>query len=349
MKSQKIKFGLIGAGAIAQTWAQSFALSKISKLVAVSDLDKTAADTFAKTFKCVSFTQYEDMLDSCQIDAAIVCTPPVTHPEIAITCLGQDIHVLCEKPFSINSSRARAMFQKAQQHNVLITMASKFRYVDDLIRAKRIVRSGILGDTVSFKNAFISNIDMSQRWNSDPRLSGGGVFIDNGTHSVDIVRYFLGPIEKILVTEGKGSRGLKVEESVKILVKTENGSRGTIDVVWNGIQAPDSYIEIEGTQGLIWIGWKESKYQQFSSSEWVVFGSGYNKLAAFTQQLDNFSSTILGEEMLIITYEDALASVKVIEAGYRSLKENKWIPICQKDRYADHQNSFYERTEGQRL
>ncbi|MCJ7582288.1 MAG: Gfo/Idh/MocA family oxidoreductase [Candidatus Aminicenantes bacterium] len=349
MKSQKRKYGLIGAGAIAQTWAQAFALSMTSKLVAVSDLDKNRADTFAKTFKCLSFSRYEDMLDSCQIDAVIICTPPVTHPEIAITCLGQNIHVLCEKPFSINSSRAQAMFQKAKRHNVLITMASKFRYVDDLIRAKRIVRSGILGDIVSFKNSFISDVDMSQRWNSSPHLSGGGVLIDNGTHSVDIVRYFLGPIEEIFVCESKGSRGLEVEESVHVQVKTENGCEGTIDVVWNGNQAPHSYIEIQGTQGLILIGWQESKYQQFSSSEWVVFGSGYNKLAAFTQQLDNFSNTILGDELLIITYEDALASVKVIEAGYQSLKENKWIPICQKDRYGEHQKSFYERMEGQRL
>ncbi len=348
MKTQIIKYGLIGAGAIGQTWAQSLDLSTTSHLIAVSDLDINRAETIGRTFKCQSFNRYEDMLESCNINAVIICTPPVTHPEIAITCLNQNIHVLCEKPFSIDSLHAEEMFQEARRHDAIITMASKFRYVDDLVRAKRIVRSGILGNIVSFKNSFISDVDMSQRWNSNPSISGGGVFIDNGTHSVDIVRYFLSPIVDIFVHEGKGSRGLEVEESDQVQVKTENGCEGTIDVVWNGSQASKSYIEIQGTKGTIWIGWHESKYKQSSSSEWVVFGSGYDKLAAFTQQLDNFSNTILGEELLIITYEDALASVKVIEAGYQSLKENKWIPIDQKDRYSEHQKAFYERVEGQR-
>lgn len=348
MKTQIIKYGLIGAGAIGQTWVQALDLSLTSHLIAVSDLDTNRAETIGEAFKCRSFSRYEDMLESCTIDAVIICTPPVTHPELAITCLGQNIHVLCEKPFSIDSLNARAMFQEAKQHDTIITMASKFRYVDDLIRAKRIVRSGILGNIISFKNSFISDVDMSHRWNSNPTISGGGVFIDNGTHSVDIVRYFLSPIVDILVREGKGSRGLEVEESVQVQVKTENGCEGTLDVVWNGSQAPQSYIEIQGTKGKIRIGWQKSKYKQSSSSEWIVFGSGYDKLTAFTQQLDNFSNTIIGEELLIITYEDALASVKVIEAGYQSLKENEWIPIDQKDRYAEHQKAFYERVEGQR-
>lgn len=325
--STKVKFGIVGAGAISQSYAQSFEHCDTATLVAVADVRGEAAQALAQGFGCPSYTAYQDLARESKPDAVIICTPPNTHKEISTFFLEHGIHVLCEKPLSTDVKSAREMFEAAQKSGKKLTMGSKFRYVDDVIRAKSIVTSGILGEIVLFENAFTSRVDMSNRWNSDPKVSGGGVLIDNGAHSIDLMRYFMGPIADVNVVEGKRAKGLQVEDTIHMFVRSVNGIMGSIDLSWTINKELDHYIKIHGSQGTIYIGWKESKYRQSSSRDWVVFGKGYNKVQAFKSQIENVAKSIQGQEMLLITAKDGIASVEVIEAGYRSLRQNSWVPV----------------------
>lgn len=326
--SMKVKFGIVGAGAISQSYAQAFEHCESAMLVAVADVRAEAAQALAQGFGCPSYASYKDLAQQAHPDAVIICTPPATHKEITTYFLGQGIHVLCEKPLSTDVKSAKEMFEAAQKSGKKLSMGSKFRYVDDVIRAKSIVTSGILGEIVLFENAFTSRVDMSNRWNSDPKISGGGVLIDNGAHSVDLMRYFMGPIADVHAVEGKRVKGLQVEDTIHMFVRSVSGIMGSIDLSWTINKELDHYIKIHGTQGTIYIGWKESKYRQSSSQDWVVFGKGYNKLQAFKSQIENFAKSILGQEILLITAKDGIASVEVIEAGYRSLRQDSWIPVA---------------------
>jgi predicted dehydrogenase len=324
---KRVRFGLVGAGSIAQAYAQAFESSEFGELVAVADTRETAARSLAEGLKCKSFTSYTEMFDEVHPEAVIIATPPITHPEIAIYFLEKGVHVLCEKPISVDLQSAKKMQEASIRSGSILTMASKFRYVDDVIRAKSIVASGLVGDIVLFENAFTSRVQMGSRWNSDPKISGGGVLIDNGTHSVDIMRYFLGPIAEVQVIEGKRSQGLSVDETIHMFVKSTNGVMGTIDLSWSINKELDSFINIYGTAGTVSVGWKESKYKQTSGKDWVVFGKGYQKVQAFGSQIKNFSLAVRGEEQLLITMDDAIASVEVIESAYRALNSPHWISV----------------------
>jgi predicted dehydrogenase len=326
----KLKFGLVGAGGIAQSYAQAFDQCPGAKLVAVADVRPEAAKAMGEAFGCPSFESHEVMAKALKLDGAIVCTPPISHPEICVYFLEKKVPVLCEKPLSIDSASARRMIETAKKAGVKFTMASKFRYAEDVVKAKGIVMSGILGDIVLFENAFTSRVDMANRWNSRADISGGGVLIDNGTHSVDIMRYFLGPVSQVHVVEGKRNQGLDVEETVRIFVRANSGVLGNIDLSWSINKELDSYINIYGTHGTVSVGWRESKYRQTSGRDWVVFGKGYNKVQAFASQINNFAGAIRGEEALLITAEDALASVEVIEAAYADLRRSHWVPVGEK-------------------
>lgn len=328
MTDTKIKFGLVGAGAIARSYVQAFKNSNYGELVAIADVRPEAAAALAKEANCPSYNSHTEMLAATDLDAVVVCTPPSTHPEICLAIINLGINVLCEKPLSVDNLSAKKMLKASQQKGVILTMASKFRYVADVIKARELVNSGAIGEIVLFENAFTARVDMSSRWNSNPQISGGGVLIDNGTHSVDITRYFLGPLAEVQVVEGKRIQELPVEDTVRIFVKSTSGVMGNIDLSWSINKELDYFLRIYGSQGTISVGWKESKYRQSPQADWVVFGDGYNKIQAFSSQIDNFSQAILGQDQLLITAEDALASVEAVEAAYAALKQSRWTSIA---------------------
>jgi predicted dehydrogenase len=319
--------GLIGAGRIAQSYVDVFDVLDDVTLVAVADPVEAARENVAQRSGAAAFADHEALVESVDVDAVLVCTPPSTHTEVARHFIERDIPVLCEKPLAIYPERARRLIALADERNVLVTMASKFRYAADVAEAKRILDSGAIGETILFENIFASRVPMAGRWNADPAVSGGGVLIDNGTHSVDIARFVLGPIVEVSAVEGKRVQGLAVEDTAEMFLRSADGAMGTIDLSWSIDKAVDSYIGIYGSEGTIQVGWRASRYRRAADGDWVQFGDGYDKVAAMGAQVRNFCRAVTGQEALLITADDAIASVDVVAAAYRSMGRNHWVAV----------------------
>jgi len=322
-----VRFGLIGAGNIGRAYVKAFSSCSVAHLVAIADTNPRASRETALRAGCVAIDDLRTLADPTLVDAVLICTPPSTHARISNYILERGVHVLCEKPLALDVASAQMMLNTAARAGVILTMASKFRFVDDVIRAKSIASSGAIGDIVLFENSFTSHVDMAGRWNADPAISGGGVLIDNGTHSVDLMRFFLGSLADVQVIEGRRIQCLPVEDTVRMMVRTNAGVMGTIDLSWSIQKDQEDYVDIYGTAGTIRVGWRESKYRHRIGEPWTVFGTGYDKIRALQCQLDNFARALLGEERLVITPQDALASVEVISAAYEALRRSQWIAI----------------------
>ncbi len=322
-----LHFGIVGAGRIAHSYIEALKMSRVAKLIAVADTRSDVAQAVSESAGCRSYASHLELADREECDAIIVCTPPSSHADITQALLERRIPVLCEKPLSTDVATARSLCERAQANGVPLAMASKFRYVDDVIRAKSIVASGLVGEVILVENTFATALDMARRWNSDPAISGGGVLIDNGTHSVDIVRYLIGPVSQVIALEGKRTQELGVEDSVALFMRTKGGADARIDLSWSINKEQDSYIRVYGSHGSIQIGWAASRYRQLTSPDWIIFGRGYDKMAAFRSQLSNFCDHIHAGEPLLITPEDALASVEVIQAAYQSLNSGQWVDV----------------------
>lgn len=315
----KLKCGVAGAGRVAQVYAAAFGASRNAELVAIADVDPTAAAEFAAKYGCKAYASHARMLEAGGFDAVLVCTPPLWHEEISIACMERGYHVLCEKPLAITPAAARRMLSVARSSGAVFAMASKYRYVPDIARAAELTASGVIGEVVALENVFASRAEMRGRWNSDPSISGGGVLIDHGSHSVNILRYFLGELEWCAVLAGTGVQGLPVEETVRLCARSRQGVLADVMLSWSIDTCSESYVRLYGSEGALCVGWRSSAYKRFDAEGWVTFGSGYDRHAAFTRQLENFAAGCRGEEALRVSDADALASVEMIAAAYEAM------------------------------
>jgi predicted dehydrogenase len=326
-KNDVVRFGLIGCGRIAQSHLQALSTLPTAKLTAAVESRQAAGTAVAAEYKCALFTDYKDPAIIDLVDAVIVCTPPNLHHSIARHFLERGVNVLCEKPLTIASADAADLVKLSVEKDVVLMMASKFRYVDDIIKAKAIVESGILGRVILYENSFCSKINMGDRWNSNKSVAGGGVLIDNGSHSADIARYLLGPIVQVQAQQGTAAQGLDVEDTVRVQFLTKSGVLGTFDLSWSITKDSKNYIQIYGSEGTLQVGWKGSRYCQDGSSKWIPFGTGYDKNKSFASQHSNFIDVIKGNDKPVITAEDSLASVQFVETAYKSAGTNHWLRI----------------------
>ena len=106
-----------------------------------------------------------------------------------------------------------------------------------------------------------------------------------------------------------------------------SGVIGTFDLSWSITKESPHYVQVFGSEGTLQVGWSGSKYRQDGSSKWVPFGTGYDKLKAFARQLANFIGCLKGREVPVITAEDSLASVQVVETAYHSADRDNWLKV----------------------
>ena len=321
----ELTVAIVGCGGIADAYAQALQGVDGVAVRAVVDPDEAARSRLAAQTGGAAFAEFGEAPDC---DAALVLTPPNTHEALSCAWLARGAHVLCEKPLAPTPAAAERMLQAAATAGRRLMMGSKFRYTPDVAAARRLLDREVCGDPVLYENVFCSHVDMTARWNSRPEVSGGGVLIDNGCHSVDLARYLLGPLAKVQVQFGRNVQDLPCEDTARMLFESASGALGSIDLSWSVHKQTDAYVRVHGTRGALEVGWQGSRYKT-DGGDWQAFGEGYDKVTAFRSQLQNFFACARGEAEPVIDDTDARASVVVIERAYKAARQERWVEVPQ--------------------
>jgi predicted dehydrogenase len=322
-----VNIGIIGLGRAGAIHFDALQRLAAARVVAVCDA-AVEARRRAEGAGIESFPTLDAMLEEVPLDGVIVCTPPAGHAEISLRCLARGLHVLCEKPLALTTWDVLTMLQAANRERRNVLVASKFRHVPEIRRARALINEGVLGELVSFEVTFCSPVDMAGRWNAQRALSGGGVIIDNGCHAFDLIAFLFGGIRRVHATRLKGLQPIDVEDSATLQLWTDGGVVGRVDLSWSLAAARDSYLVVHGSHGVLEVGWRGTRLKR-ADGDWAALGGPYDKIAAHCAMHERFVGSIGNGTEPWISAAECLQSVAAVDAAYRSLASGiaEWVAI----------------------
>jgi predicted dehydrogenase len=195
-----VRYGIIGAGAIAHYMARAFTENQGAVAQAVADVNRAAAEAIAAKVQAPAvYTDYRDMLARADLDAIYVATPPFLHRPMVLAALAAGKHVCCEKPMVINLGEARdiAAALSAAPGLKFTCCASRFHASGTARRARDLIASGDLGEVYRVHFEQVTNPPPPgatlPAWRNDPAKNGGGISFDWGPYDLDWLGYVLGP------------------------------------------------------------------------------------------------------------------------------------------------------------
>ena len=182
-------------------------------------------------------------------------------------------------------------------------------------QAAALLAEGAIGTPRRIENLFSGVLDVRADWRARPE-QGGGVWMDNGPHSLDVLTALGGAPRRIRMTSQDRAQGTPVEDAVAVELEMEHGFPATIGLTWNeAVRAP--IARIVGTGGEIHVDWGALKVLRNGDEE--VAGGGYDKVGCFRAVHDRFVAAIEEKAGTPAAADPhGLEILRAVEAGYRS-------------------------------
>ncbi|MCC6414922.1 MAG: Gfo/Idh/MocA family oxidoreductase, partial [Opitutaceae bacterium] len=194
-----VRYGIIGAGQIAEYMAPAFTEGRDAVAVAVADVNLAAAQKIAAaTGAGKACADWRELLVDPAIDAIYIATPPFLHKEMSIAALRAGKHVCCEKPFVITQAEAREVMavHATVPHLKFTCNISRFHDSGVARAARALVTEGRLGALYRIHFEHVSPPYppgyVLPAWRNDPKRNGGGISFDWGVYDLGWLSYVLG-------------------------------------------------------------------------------------------------------------------------------------------------------------
>ncbi len=337
-----IGVALIGAGLIGDQHALAFQRVKGARLVAVADPDTSRAHRLAKTYGVPHvYDDFRRTLERADVDMVCVGAPNFTHREIVEAAAAAGKHIVCEKPLARTLADADAMLAAADRAGVKLMYAELVCFAPRYVRAKELMDEGAFGRVFQIKHGETHYGPHSDWFWHGPR-SGGGVLMDMGCHSIEMIRWLYDkpPVETVTAELGtfvhRGRTDL--EDHALVTIRFAGDRLGFIETSWAKPGGMDDRLDIQGSAGTC----HGDMMQQSSLFTYSDVGYGYSVEKGTTtgysftiaeeyynygmpQEMQHFTDCVREGREALETGRDGRVSLEVIYAAYRSAAEGRRI------------------------
>ena len=247
-----IKFGVIGCGRMGQRRIKRIVDHPHAELVCVADVQKERARATGKEFGVEYYADFHDVINRRDVDCVVIAVPNKYHADIAIEALAKGKHVFCEKPLARNPEEAMKMVKAAIESDSFLKVGANLRFFPSVQKAKELLEEKAIGELL-FIRGWIGNSGWQlNSWFSEPSMIGGGALLDNGSHLLDLCRWFLGEVRECVGCTARMYHPLDpaLEDNAFAIFKFVNGTYAFVQSSWTE-WADYMYVEVYGTEGYI--------------------------------------------------------------------------------------------------
>jgi predicted dehydrogenase len=254
---QSIRWGIIGCGDVTEIKSgPAFQKARGSELVAVMRRSGALAADYARRHQVSRWYESADaLITDPEVDAVYIATPPGVHLEMALKVAAAGKPAYVEKPMARNHRECREMVAAFERAKLPLFVAYYRRALPRFVKAKDLIDTGRLGQItgVSYRQSSPAHAKLDPTnipWRLDAAHAGGGLFLDVGSHTLDILDFLLGPLVDYAGIAANAASPHAVEDSVAMHFRTAGGTVGS--AIWNFASAVhEDAIEITGTDARI--------------------------------------------------------------------------------------------------
>lgn len=229
-----IRWGIIGCGAVTERKSgPAFRRADRSELVAVMRRDAALARDYAIRHNVPRwYDNADELIADPSVDAVYIATPPAFHCEYTLKCARAGKPVYVEKPMALNDAQCREMNEACSRAGIPLFVAYYRRRLPKFMKIKSLLGQGAIGE-IRFVHIWHAHKpqpptdDPILPWRFQPELSGGGLFVDLASHTLDLFDDLLGPIVDVAGGSANQSGMYPVEDIVSARFLFACGIHGT--------------------------------------------------------------------------------------------------------------------------
>jgi UDP-N-acetyl-2-amino-2-deoxyglucuronate dehydrogenase len=246
-----MRLGILGAGGISGTHLRAAQAIEGVEVVAVHGHNPQKTAALAREAGATAYDDVDRFL-AHPMDMVAIGSPSGLHAEQATAAVRHGLHALVEKPLDVTTAKIDALIDEADRSGRVIGVFFQERLLPEIVALKRRIDSGELG-TPLFVSGHMHwyrppEYFASSKWRGSPSLDGGGVLMNQGIHTLDLMLHLFGPVRRVSGRMATRHHAIQVEDTASALIEFESGAFGVFEGTTAAFPGYPRRIEITGSR-----------------------------------------------------------------------------------------------------
>lgn len=337
----KKKFAVIGYGGMG-SWHVNHALkSDVIELAGIYDIDPAKAEK-AKSNGIYAYSSLEELLNDKSVELVTIAIPNDVHLYTVVKCLEAGKNVICEKPVALSTPDLQKMIEASKKSGALFTVHQNRRWDVDYLAMQGLSDSGEIGAPIRIESRIHGSRGIPSDWRGE-KEHGGGMILDWGIHLIDqLMLIYKNEVIDTINCTVTNITNKEVDDGFYLTITFKSGKVAFVEVgTYNFIALPRFYMKAEKGTALI-TDWREKtkvakcKYWHENDVLPVQTAAGLTKTMAPRDSVTmdeyeleipksdvhdfyrNFCKAIDGEATQIVTHDQMLLDMKIMEYAFKS-------------------------------